>query len=408
MAYQTDRIYLPFNPAAPTVAHIDLNSCFASCEQQANPLLRGVPLAVAAYAKDYGAILAPSIEAKLYGIKTGMTVAEARKLCPFLVVRETDPPKYRLIHKKFAILLQEYSPHVISKSIDEFALYLPRVYNHQELGSLAREIKSRIKSEIGDWLRVSIGVSTNQILAKLASGLHKPDGFDIIDKDNFQEIFSSLTLQDFCGINIRNEARLHRAGVFTALDFYRAPQQKLKVAFESVLAKYWYIRLRGYEIDDISLSRRSYGQSYVLPHPMIEDEWRPILAKLIDKGTRRMRTEGYKARGVSLALRFGDRSDWHISKKGNELLQSPADIYTRALYLYQANSPRKLVKKISFSCFALEKDLGQLSCLRDLVKDDLITKAVDRVNNKWGDYTLTYGSFIGSHGHVRDAISFGK
>src|SRR5688572_24295331 len=89
-----------FNPAIPNIMHIDLNSCFASVEQQANPLLRGKPLAVAAYDAPYGAILAPSVEAKLYGIKTGMSVREGRELCPFLVVREPDPPKYRQVHKQ--------------------------------------------------------------------------------------------------------------------------------------------------------------------------------------------------------------------------------------------------------------------------------------------------------------------
>lgn len=406
--HYSSRIELPFNPAVPRVMHIDLNSCFASVEQQANPLLRNKPIAVAASVKPYGCILAPSIEAKRYGIKVGMTVQEGRQLYPALIVREQDPPKYRLIHKQFGELFSEYSDHVVSKSIDEFALYLPHSPTKSLLERIVRQLKTRIKTEIGDWLRVSVGVSTNQILAKLGSGLHKPDGFDVISRDNYRDIFRSVSLQDFCGINVRNETRLHRAGVYTGTDFYEASVQKLRIAFESVLARYWYIRLRGYEIDDVEFSRRSYGQSYVLPHPMEEDEWRPILAKLIEKGTRRMRSEGYKARGVALALSFGDRSSWHMSKKGNELLSSAHDIFVRTLGLYRQYSPKHPVKKIAFSCFELTEDVGQLSCLKDLVKEDNLIRAVDRVNTRWGDYTLTYGSFLGSRGHVRDAIAFGK
>lgn len=82
---------LPLNHNRPTVMHIDLNSCFATVEQQANPLLRGKPLAVAAYDSPNGCIVSPSIEAKRHGIKTGMPVREGRLLCPKLIVRTPDP-----------------------------------------------------------------------------------------------------------------------------------------------------------------------------------------------------------------------------------------------------------------------------------------------------------------------------
>ncbi len=385
--------------------HIDLNSCFASVEQQANPLLRGKPVAVAAYAKSYGAILAPSVEAKLYGIKTGMSVRDALELCPFLIVREADPPKYRQVHKQIGDLLNDYSDHVISKSIDEFVLTLP---SGSDPVGVSREIKSRIKSEIGDYLRVSIGVSTNQILAKLASGLHKPDGFDIIDHTNYSEVYGRIKLQEFCGINIRNEARLHRVGIFTATQFYEADIQTLKSAFQSVLGRYWYTRLRGYEVDDVEFARRSYGQSYVLPHPMDIEEWRPILAKLIAKAARRLRSSGYYSTGIGLSLHFGDKSRWHTTHQGSSAIHDDANLLSFALSLYERDSPKKLVKKIAVTCFGLETDTGQLSCLVDTTKQKSLVKSLDTLNDKWGEYSVTYGSFLGSSGHVRDAIAFGK
>lgn len=407
-----------FNPATPTIMHIDLNSCFASVEQQANPLLRGKPIVVAAYAKSYGAILAPSVEAKLYGVKTGMSVRDALELCPFLIVREADPPKYREVHARFAKLLNEYSDHVISKSIDEFVLTLPQIqgfnprqiYQTQGLNPcrIAQEIKSRIKSEIGDYLRVSIGVSTNQILAKLASGLHKPDGFDIIDSTNYLDIYKTIGLQEFCGINIRNEARLHRVGIFTATQFYEADIQTLKSAFQSVLGRYWYTRLRGYEVDDVEFQRRSYGQSYVLPRPMKYEEWRPILAKLIAKAARRLREGGSYATGIHLSLLYGDHTGWHTGHKGSSLMMDDASLLTSALLLYERDAPKKPVKKIAVTCFGLEQDSGQLSCLIDTIKQKSLVQSLDTLNNKWGEHSVTYGSFLGSSGHVRDAIAFGK
>lgn len=398
MACQTD-----FNPAKPLVMHIDLNSCFASVEQQANPLLRKRPVAVVYSDAPYGCILAPSIEAKLWGVKTGMNLAEGRLLCPWLISRVADPPKYRQIHSQFAHLLNNYSPHVVSKSIDEFCLVLP---SRSDLVGISTAIKSRIKTEIGDYLRVSIGVSTNQILAKLSSGLHKPDGFDVIDKNNYSEVYGRLKLQDFCGINYHNEARLHRVGIFTPTQFYEASIQTLSQAFQSVLGRYWYTRLRGYELDDIAFNRQSFGQSYVLPHPMEYSEWRPILAKLVTKAARRLRTAGYCASGVHLALRFSDHTSWHIGHHTPNLIYDDVSLLTSTLAL---NPPtNKLVKKIAFTCFGLGKDNGQLSCLRDLVKNQDLVRSLDTLNDKWGEYTVTYGSFLGSAGHVRDAIAFGK
>jgi DNA polymerase-4 len=110
---------LPINRNQPLVMHVDLNSCFATIEQQANPLLRGKPIVVAAYNSPNGCVVAPSIEAKRYGIKTGMTVRDARLLYPGVVVRTPDPAKYRAVHLQFRKIFQDYSPAVSPKSIDE-------------------------------------------------------------------------------------------------------------------------------------------------------------------------------------------------------------------------------------------------------------------------------------------------
>lgn len=393
--------------------HIDLNSCFASVEQQANPLLRDKPIAVVHTDAPYGCILAPSVEAKLWGIKTGMNLKEGKDLCPWLIARVADPDKYREVHAKFAKLLDDYSDHIIPKSIDEFVLTLPgdsrqhAPKGSDPIGTIVTQIKSRIKSEIGDYLRVSIGVSTNQVLAKLASGLHKPDGFDIIDHINFMDIYDHIPLQELCGINVRNEARLHRVGIFTVRQFYKANIQTLKSAFESILGRYWYTRLRGYEVDDVEFSRRSFGQSYVLPHPMDLNDWRPILAKLVAKAARRLRKYDCSATAVHLYLRFGDGTSWHAGHQLHHSIFTDHELLDAALSL-QSYDSSKNVKKIAVTFFGLEKDNGQLSCLRDLVKEKSLATKQDEINDKWGEYTLSYGSFLGSTGHVRDAIAFGK
>src|SRR6266480_362422 len=107
-----DSLNLPLNKNEPRIMHVDLNSCFATCEQQASPLLRGKPLVVAAYTTPNGCVVAPSIEAKKLGIKTGMTVRDARVIYPKVIVRPPDPQKYRAIHLQFKKIFQDYSPDV--------------------------------------------------------------------------------------------------------------------------------------------------------------------------------------------------------------------------------------------------------------------------------------------------------
>src|SRR3954449_13411191 len=173
---------LPINHNAPTIMHVDLNSCFATIEQQANPLLRGKPMVVAAYDTPNGCVVAPSIEAKRFGIKTGMTVRDARLLYPGIIVRPPDPAKYRYVHLKFRKIFQDYSPDVTPKSIDEAVIDLTHTLClfKGSVEDIGKEIKRRFRSEIGEWMSCNIGVSTNRFLAKLAASLHKPDGFDVM------------------------------------------------------------------------------------------------------------------------------------------------------------------------------------------------------------------------------------
>src|SRR3954454_2291114 len=110
---------LELNHNAPTILHADLNSAFSTIEQQANPFLRGKPVVVAAYNSPNGCVVAPSIEAKQFGIKTGMTVRDAKLLCPKVIVRTPDPAKYRAVHVAFCRIFKDYSPKVTPKSIDE-------------------------------------------------------------------------------------------------------------------------------------------------------------------------------------------------------------------------------------------------------------------------------------------------
>jgi DNA polymerase-4 len=129
--------------------HIDLNSCFATVEQQARPLLRGRPIGVTNRKTEYTCVVAASIEAKAQGVKVGMSLHDARILCPDIICVETDPPKYHYVYQKLVEIMRSYSPNVTMKSIDEGIIDFAgttQVINTRSLEQIGYEIKHRLKS----------------------------------------------------------------------------------------------------------------------------------------------------------------------------------------------------------------------------------------------------------------------
>lgn len=393
--------------------HIDLNSCFATVEQQANPLLRGKPIAVAAYASSNGCILAASIEAKTYGIKTGMRVKDGKFLYPDLIVLSPDPWKYRVVHLRLRKIFQKYTNHFAPKSIDEFVLHFTDKDSHlsgNNLMELGEELRNRIYKDVGDWLHVSIGVAPNRFLAKTASGMKKPCGLVEINKDNHLEKFAELKLTDLCGIARQNEIRLNIMGINSVMDLYQSPIWKAKAAFQSIAGYYWYTRLRGYEIDDVSFARRSYGNSYSLPKPFQEPyELAPILAKLVEKMSFRLRRAGYGATGVHLAIRYRDHRFWHKGQSLPRIIFDSREIY-KEMYRLMLESPVKSpVANLAVTCFGLEKlQQLQLNLFEDVVKKQKLTEHLDDVNHRWGDFVVTTARMVETSQYIPDRIAFGN
>ena len=402
---------LDFNSSPSTVMHIDLNSCFATIEQQANPVLRDKPIAVAAYTTPNGCILAPSVQAKKLGVKVGMRVKDGRLLCPGLIVLDSDPDKYRAVHVGLKKILSDYTPEVVPKSIDEFVLNFAGTPAFQRgLFVIGQEIKDRIKKEVGDYLTVSVGLGPNRFLAKTASNLHKPDGLDEINKNNFLNIYKNLVLTDLTGIARQNAIRLNAADIYTVLDFYHADLHILRSAFHSIASYYWFVRLRGWEIDDVDWGVKSFGHSYALPKFLTKpEELAPILSKLVEKLGFRMRGSDYQAKGVHLSLLFRDHQYWHQGMSLDQPLFSSQDIY-RVAYRILSHSPYRLpVRNLAVSCFNLSNLASlQLGLFEDRLKKENLVKAIDDVNDRWGDFIVTPAIMANTGGIIRDRISFGK
>lgn len=393
--------------------HIDLNSCFATVEQQANPLLRGKPIVVAAYNSPNGCVVSPSMEAKRYGIKTGMTVRDAKLLYPPVIVKTPDPPKYRSVHQQFAHIFRDYSPSVTPKSIDEalidfsdtFALY------NRSLSEIAREIKKRMRQEIGEWISCSIGIGTNRFLAKQAAGLIKPDGLVVITHENVKAMYAKQTLLDLCGINTRYQARLNAYGIFTPLEFLRAPLQTLKKqVFQSINGYYWYLRLRGWEIDAVDFKRKSFGQSYALRHHTSDPKaLAPLLMKLTEKMGRRLRKAGYRATGIHVACVYTDWTYWHEGKSFQREMYTTAELFKKVLLVFNRQPQRKTVAKLAVSCYSLSPTTNTQEELfnPELLRQRSVSDAADRINDTYGEYVITPALMMGLEDQIIDRIAFG-
>jgi DNA polymerase-4 len=198
-------------------------------------------------------------------------------------------------------------------------------------------------------------------------------------------------------------------GIFSVLDFYRSPIWRLKAAFESILGYYWYARLHGYEIDDVEFGRRSYGNSYALPKPLVtQGELAPILAKLVTKMSARLRRAGYKTRGVHVAISYRDGSFWHKGVTFLKELFATNDIYKKAFQILYSSPYKKPVRELAVSAFSLlNYPSSQLELFEDIEKKERLVSAVDEVNERWGNFVITPARMMATKEAVLDRIAFG-
>ncbi len=404
----------PINRSNPTIMHIDLNSCFATITQQAFPHLRGRPLVIAAYITGGGCILSPSIEAKKLGIKTGMRVRDAKTIYPDVIVRESDPELIRDVSTNFMKICGEYSPDVTPKSVDELVINFSGLKNYHKktLVQIGSEIKKRFREEIGEWISCNVGIATNRFLAKLASSLHKPDGLDLIDYTNMKSVYSTVGLTDLHGINIRYQARLNASGIFTPLDFFATQDSILRnQIFKSIVGHYWYMRLRGWEVDDFKTERKSFGQEYSLGEKTNDSEKLiSLIMMLTEKMGRRLRSSDKTASGIHLGLLYDDWNYWHRGRKFEEHLYTTAELFKKIIVIFQEQPVKKIVRKISVACFDLSPNDSQtLSLFEDSIeKKRKVSLAVDRINDRWGEYVITPAIMIKSKKTILDRIAFGS
>ena len=392
--------------------YIDLNSCFATIEQQARPMLRGRPVAVTNRLTPNACIVAASYEAKALGIKVGMRRMEAERISKDVVFVETEPDKYIFVHKKLRKIMEDYAPDVVMKSIDEGVLNLalsPEHIQNAPNPELVAEIKSRLRNEVGNYMRCNIGISSNRFLAKLAAELHKPDGYDEITPHNQREVFSKLKLQDLPGINVRMEARLNAVGIYTPLQFLDADEETLvKMVCKSIDGHKWYQRLRGLEVDDWVSDIKSIGRQYVLEsRRLTREQIEARIIHLAEDAGMRLRSRELYARGVYIWA--VDYNDIPIHK--NILLHEPihtdADIIRVARELFKDfPAPLRIVGVTLYKI--QDKPQAQLSLEQDKIEhNNRLCLATDAINRRFGDRTIFCADSFGTE-LVKVKIPFGS
>lgn len=384
------------------ILHIDMNSYFATVEQQANPSLRGKPVAVLGSKAKRTIIVASSIEAKRFGIKTGSTLHEALKICPNLTIIHGEPRKYSYVTKKFIEIFENYTDKVEISSIDEAFLdvtHSSALFDGAE--RIAKDIKIRIRKEIGSWISCSVGIAENKFLAKLGSDLEKPDGLVIITDENRDNILLSVPISEYCGIGKQYLKRLNRIGIKTTQDLRNYPEYLL--AREFGIAAGRSLKRMAYGRDSSSVGNwreqkpaKSFSCSRTLNRDVVSSkEIKEQILFLYEKVAKKLRNENYWAREVGLWIRFKDFSSTGKNMRIGYWNQDGLIFYKYALRFFDNLIIRQPVRAIGVYVGKIKKAQHvPKSFLPEDVENEKIISTIDDVNNRYGEDVITRGVLV--------------
>jgi DNA polymerase-4 len=394
-------------PSEGRAMFVDMNSFFATVEQQAQPQLRGRPIGVCPYLHNSTCVIAASIEAKRYGVKTGTPIPEARRLCPEIILIQDNPRLYREYHREIMDMLDDTRCQVTIKSIDEAYLEVPRDLRANTT-AIAGEIKTHLTT-IGSQLQCSIGVASNLFLAKMGSNFKKPNGLTTIRSQDLEDFYAEFQLTDLYGIARRLAQRFRDLGIYTPLDLYHAPYPLLRQAF-GANGQAWYLRLRGYEVDLRPTKRRIIGhQTTIVPEPAhTRDEVLAIASQLTYKAASRLRQAGFAARSLVIDVRYVDRSHWTRLYRGKTPIQDSTVAFDEVTRLLQRAPLRLPVRRLSISFTDLipHTALPQ-SLFTAPAHPAALSRAIDEIEERWGRLAIAPARQL-LREQISDRIGFGN
>jgi DNA polymerase-4 len=378
------------------ILHVDLNAFFASVEQQINPVLRGKPVAVSGAGKR-SVVAAASYEARAQEVRAGMSIYEARRYCPELIFVIGNNNKYIDTSVKIIAILERFTPLVEVFSIDEAFLDITgsqRLFGSPE--AVSRLIKQRLREELG--LTCSIGLAPNKLLAKLASGMEKPDGLVRIRPEEVKALLDRLPVGELCGIGDKLTERLNLLGIRSAGDLGRFPEEILTKRF-GVMGH--TLHLMGLGIDESPVvpyqeepEAKSVGHSTTLKRDISgEHQIASVLWRLSEMVGRRMRREGFSGRTIALTVRYEDFYTLNKRRTLKKSISSGQEVFEGAWGIFQSIVHRKAVRLLGVSVTNLSH-CYQLPLFEEERKRLRISRAMDKINDQWGEFTVTWAGLL--------------
>ena len=410
---------------------VDLNSYFASVEQQDRPELRGRPVGVVPMMADTTCCIAASYEAKAFGVRTGTIVADARRMCPDIVLVEGRHELYTEYHHRIVEAVESCVPVTAVCSIDEMACRLMGrerpLLNALELG---RRVKVTIREKVGECLRSSVGLATNRYLAKVASDMEKPDGLVALPKDILPEALSRLTLRDLPGVGAKTEKRLNERGIRSMQDLMALDCEQAGQLWGSVWGERLWHWLRG---EDFEMSEtdhlKSISHQHVLsPEMRTQEKAWAVAHKLLHKAAMRLRSNHLWAATVGLAVgfsvprtegmptpvsRFGvPAKGWHSEVHVTEC-QDNQTLIAALRKLWDAQ-PRETQARqpyfVGVTLGGLVPDRLHTLSLFDGTEDEesraRLLKVMDQLNQKYGLSTLAPATMLSAYKAAPTRIAF--
>ena len=396
---------------------VDMNSYFASVEQQEQPQLRGKPTAVVTVDVDSTCCIAASYEAKAFGVSTGTQLGDAKKLCPELQVIEARHDLYVKYHNQIKEAVESCLHVSKIVSVDEMECELMgREREQQNALALAQQVKKAIRNSVGDCLRCSIGLAPNRLLAKMASNMKKPDGLVLITRDQLPHVLFPLKLRDIPGVGERMDIRLRKQGILTMKQLLEMDMDAMTKLWGGVLGTRYWLKLRGLDFDDPASQKTSIGHQHVLPPELrTREQAAAVGQKLLHKAAVRLRRAKLFTSGMTIFVLFSKGKDeqsgnsyWLHSERplweANLGFPACQDTMTLVNVFQQAWADCPKLKPVLVSVALLDlvpEEMQNLSLFGDMYgewKFNRLAQVMDKVNEKYGSTAL----YLGGIHHVRE------
>jgi DNA polymerase-4 len=375
------------------ILHIDMDAFFISVEQRDDPSLRGKPAAVCG-SLSRSVVTSATYEARPYGIRAGMPTQEAKRRCPSLILVKGDHSKYTVTSARIFSLLKDYTPCVEVASIDEAYLDITQsLLLFKSPLHIAQSIKDRIQER--EQLTCSIGIAPNKLLAKLGSRMKKPDGLTSIQKSEVERILENLPVSRLHGIGPKLEEELRSIGILTCGQLGRFPVSFLTKRFGVIGQR---LHEMGLGLDDtpvVPFDEEEDAKSVSHSVTLEEDTSDPSLLKkallqLSERVSRRMRKEGFYGKRITLTVRYSDFYTFSKQKTLSQMVNNGNEIFRHSLEIFESIFHPKPIRLLGVGVSLLRKEWCQLDLFEKRKKKDKLLKAMDQVNERFGDWTLTW------------------